>query len=60
MTRLEDVRDGVSIRGITPEGVAKVISVEWYGDQAVKVVYEGGGGGTCHKAQGYEIAHVAR
>jgi hypothetical protein len=50
MTRLEDVRDGVSIRGITPEGVAKVISVEWYGDQAVKVVYEGGGG-TCHKAQ---------
>jgi SNF2 family DNA or RNA helicase len=44
MTRLEDVRDGVSIRGITPEGTAKVVSVEWHADQAIKVIYEDGDG----------------
>jgi superfamily II DNA or RNA helicase len=44
MTRLEDVREGVSIRGITPEGAAKVVSVEWHADQAIKVIYEDGDG----------------
>jgi len=44
MTRLEDVRDGVSVRGLTPEGVAKVVSVEWYANQAIKVFYEDSGG----------------
>jgi hypothetical protein len=59
MTRLEDLTAGTSARGLSPEGLARIVAVEWYGDQAVKVVSEGGGG-TCHKAQGYEIAHVAR
>jgi hypothetical protein len=44
MTRLEDVRNGVSIRGITPKGAAKVVSVEWHADQAIKVIYEDGDG----------------
>ena len=44
MARLEDVRVGVSVRGITPEGVAKIVTVEWSGDATIKVVYEDGDG----------------
>ena len=44
MTRLEEVKAGVAVRGITPEGIVKVVGVEWYGDWAIKVVYEDGGG----------------
>ena len=44
MTRLEDIKSGVSVRGISPQGIAKVVGVEWYGDQAIKVVYEDGNG----------------
>ncbi len=43
MTRLEEVKAGVAVRGITPGGFVKVVGVGWYGDQAIKVVYEDGG-----------------
>jgi hypothetical protein len=42
MARLEDIRPGVSVGGIAPEGSAKIVKVDWYGDQAIKVLYEGG------------------
>ena len=32
------------MRGISPQGLAKVVGVEWYGDQAIKVIYEDGDG----------------
>jgi len=44
MTRLEDIRTGTSVRGVSPKGLARVVGVEWYGDQAIKVVYEDGDG----------------
>ena len=44
MTRLEDIRSGVSVRGISSQGLAKVVGVEWYGDAAIKVFYEDGNG----------------
>lgn len=44
MTRLEEIQAGTSVRGISPQGLAKVVGVEWYGDQAIKVVYEDGDG----------------
>jgi superfamily II DNA or RNA helicase len=44
MTRLEDIKSGTSVRGISPDGLVKVVGVEWYGDGAIKVVYEDGGG----------------
>ena len=37
---LEDLKAGAVVKGLTPEGAAKVVSVEWYGDQAVKAVFE--------------------
>ncbi len=44
MTSLEDVKAGVAVRGIAPEGPARIVGVHWYGDQALKVVYEAGDG----------------
>ena len=41
MTRLEELKAGVAGRGIAPVGLVKVVGVNWYGDQAIKVVYEG-------------------
>jgi hypothetical protein len=32
VTRLEDIQAGTSVRGISPQGFAKVFGVEWYGD----------------------------
>ena len=40
MARLEDLKSGGSVRGLSPNGVAKVVQVEWFGDQAVKVTFE--------------------
>jgi len=39
--RLEDVRENARVGGISPEGPAVVKSVEWYGDQALNVIYKG-------------------
>jgi superfamily II DNA or RNA helicase len=44
MTRLEDITAGVSVSGIAPEGTVEVVSVEWYGDEAIQVIYRDGGG----------------
>lgn len=41
---LEDLKAGASVQGLTPTGAAKVINIEWYGDQAVKVVFEDANG----------------
>ncbi len=44
MTRLEDLRAGALVAGLGPDGHVRVVSVEWFGDQAAKVVYEGANG----------------
>lgn len=40
MARLEDLKAGSSIRGLAPGGLATVVQIEWFGDQAVKVTFE--------------------
>ena len=40
MAQLEDFKSGAAVRWLSPDGVAKVVQVEWYGDQAVKVTFE--------------------
>ena len=37
---LEDLQAGAFIKGLAPGGAAKVVQIEWFGDQAVKVTYE--------------------
>ncbi len=39
--RLEDVRENARIVGLSPDGPAVVKTVEWYGDQALNVIYKG-------------------
>ncbi len=44
MTRLEDIRENARIDGLSPEGAAVVKSVQWFGDQAIEVVFMGPSG----------------
>lgn len=44
MIPLRDVRTGMSVRGIVPDGPVRIVGVERYGDRAIKVVYEDGRG----------------
>ena len=41
---LEDLKAGTSVQGLTPSGAAKVVNIEWFGDQAVKVIFEDANG----------------
>jgi len=43
-TKLEDLNAGASVEGLTSSGAAKIINVEWFGDQAVKVIFEDSNG----------------
>jgi len=39
MTRLEDIRNGATVRGIAPNQSVQIVSVDWIGDQAINVVF---------------------
>ncbi len=40
MATLEDLKADTTVRGLSPSGLAKVVHVEWFGDQAVRVTDE--------------------
>jgi hypothetical protein len=44
MAALENLKAGTLIKGLIPDGIAKIVNVEWYGDQAIKVVFENADG----------------
>ncbi len=44
MTALEDLTAGASVRGLTASGAATVESVQWIGQQALKVIFRDGEG----------------
>ena len=37
---LEDMKAGALVQGLMLTGAIKVVNIEWYGDQAVNVVFE--------------------
>jgi len=41
---LEDLKAGTSVQGLMPSGTAKVVNIEWFGEQAVKVIFEDANG----------------
>lgn len=43
-SRLEDLKAGALVKGLGSDGTAKIVSVEWYGNQAVRVVFEDSSG----------------
>lgn len=42
MSQLEDLHAGTRVRGLTASGVTTVESVQWIGEQAVRVIYRDG------------------
>ena len=44
MAKLEDLHAGARLTGLAPSGNATVESVQWIGEQTVKVIYRDGGG----------------
>jgi len=44
MATLERLEVGTLVKGLVLDGVAKVVNVEWYGNQAIKVIFEDSSG----------------
>lgn len=40
MARLEELKHGSAVKGLSTGGIAKVVQIEWFGDQAAKLTYE--------------------
>src|SRR5258707_7481754 len=40
MARLEDLKPNASVRGILPNGLVTVVSVQWYGSAAIELTYK--------------------
>src|SRR4030095_11858746 len=38
--RLEDLQPNVAVRGILPEALVTVVSIQWYGDNALELTYK--------------------
>ena len=44
MAALEELQPAASVRGITPDGLATVVNVEWYGSDALELTYKDASG----------------
>src|SRR3989304_2986179 len=40
MARLEELTPGAAIKGILPDSLVTVVSVQWYGTEAVELTYK--------------------
>lgn len=38
--RLEDLQPGAAVHGIVPDALASVVSVQWFGDDAIELTYK--------------------
>ena len=45
MAKLEELKAGTTVKGLSSTGLAKAVQIEWFGEQAVKVTYENAAGG---------------
>ena len=39
MTKLEDLRPNAAVRGVLPDQLVSVVSVEWFGSEAIELTY---------------------
>lgn len=46
MSKLEELKSNAPVRGITPDGLVTVISVQWFGSDALELTYKDGQGKT--------------
>jgi hypothetical protein len=40
MARLEDLQPNAAVRGILPDALATVVSVQWFGSEALELTYK--------------------
>lgn len=40
MSKLEELKPGAAVRGILPDGLASVVSVQWFGSEALELTYK--------------------
>lgn len=40
MMRLEDLQPNAAVRGILPDSLVTVVSVQWFGSEAVELTYK--------------------
>ena len=40
MTRLEDLKPNAALRGILPDTLVTVVSVQWFGSEALELTYK--------------------
>ncbi|MBU0756341.1 MAG: DEAD/DEAH box helicase family protein, partial [Planctomycetes bacterium] len=66
MSRLEDLQPNASIRGISPDALVTVVSVQWFGTEAVELTYKDPGGHVAntllyrHDESRIEVVEVGR
>src|SRR3989449_9922734 len=66
MSKLEDLRPNAAVRGILPDALVTVVSVEWHGSDALTLVYRGPDGRVAeeilyrHDEQRLEIVEAGR
>ena len=41
MAALENIKPNCAVRGILPSGVVTVVSVQWFGSDAIELTYKG-------------------
>ncbi len=44
MGRLEDLKEGASVKGIRPDGPVFIVNVKWHGDSVVEITYKDSSG----------------
>ena len=44
MARLEDLKEGATVKGIRPDGPVTIINVKWHGDSVVELTYKDSSG----------------
>ncbi len=44
MPRLEDLKEGATVKGVRPDGPITIINVKWHGDSVVELTYKDSSG----------------
>jgi hypothetical protein len=52
MTRLEDLQPNAAVRGILPDALVTVVSVQWFGSEALELTYKNAAGKVANELLG--------
>ena len=52
--KLEDLQPHAAVRGVLPDALATVISVQWFGSEALELTYKGPSGRVARAARTFD------